>query len=52
MVRTFMCIIVTVGLFVLFALTYRSPIEQVKEEPAIDMGIWSETNKGNSLAEK
>ena len=57
MVRTIMCIIFTIALFVLFGMCYTMlyvpSIEQVqKEEPAIDMGIWSEDNQGNSLAGK
>ena len=57
MVRTIMCIIFTIALFVLFWWTYMllciPSTEQVhKEAPAIDMGIWSEDNQGNSLAGK
>ena len=28
------------------------PVEQIKEEQTVDMGIWSEDNQGNSLAGK
>ena len=57
MVRTIMCIIFTIALFVLFWWSYMlcmlPSTEQVhKEAPAIDMGIWSEDNQGNSLAGK
>jgi len=57
MVRTIMCIVFAIGLFVLFGVSYTMlylpSVEQVqKEEPAIDMGIWSEDNQGNSLAGK
>ena len=57
MVRTIMCIVFTIALFVLFGMCYTMlyvpSIEQVhKEAPAIDMGIWSEDNQGNSLAGK
>ena len=41
-----LAIVVFLGLFYI---SYDPPIP---ETPAIDMGIWSETNKGNSLAEK
>ena len=37
----------------LFYFSYKAPaLVSVQEEKAIDMGIWSESNKGNSLAEK
>ena len=57
MVRTIMCIIFAIALFVLFGVSYTMlylpSTEQVhKEAPAIDMGIWSEDNQGNSLAGK
>mgnify|MGYP005820385569 FL=1 len=57
MVRTIMCIIFTIALFVLFWWSYMlcmlPSTEQVhKEAPAIDMGIWSKDNQGNSLAGK
>jgi hypothetical protein len=59
MVRTIMCIIFTIALFVLFWWSYMllcipnvKTVEQIKEAPAIDMGIWSEDNQGNSLAGK
>jgi hypothetical protein len=49
MVKIYVGIAVVV-FFGLFYISYNPPIPI--EEPAIDMGIWSETNKGNSLAEK
>ena len=36
----------------LFYFSYKAPVYTIPEAPAIDMGIWSEDNKGNSLAEK
>ena len=37
----------------LFYFSYKAPVlVSVPVEKAIDMGIWSESNKGNSLAEK
>ena len=36
----------------LFYFSYKAPVYTIPETPAIDMGIWSESNKGNSLAEK
>lgn len=59
MVRTIMCIVFTIALFVLFGWSYMllymptaKPVEQIKEEQTVDMGIWSEDNQGNSLAGK
>ena len=38
---------------VLFYFSYKAPVlVSVPVEKAIDMGIWSEKNQGNSLAEK
>ena len=38
---------------ILFYFSYKAPaLISVPEEKAIDMGIWSEKNQGNSLAEK
>ena len=36
----------------LFYFSYKAPVYTIPETPAIDMGIWSEKNQGNSLAEK
>ena len=37
----------------LYYFTYKAPVLiSVPVEKAIDMGIWSEKNQGNSLAEK
>ena len=52
MTRLYVAIAVTVCL-ALFYFSYRAPtLVSVPVEKAIDMGIWSESNKGNSLAEK
>jgi len=48
-------LIVAIILFTfLFYFTYEAPVltSVPKVEKAIDMGLWSEDNKGNSLAEK
>jgi hypothetical protein len=48
-------LIVAIVLFsVLFYFSYKAPVlvSVPKVEKAIDMGLWSEDNKGNSLAEK
>jgi hypothetical protein len=49
MVRIYIALAVTVFLG-LYYLSY-NPLLPI-EESGIDMGIWGETNKGNSLAEK
>ena len=49
MVRIYVALAVTVFLG-LYYFSYNPPLPI--EEPGIDMGIWSETNKGNSLTEK
>ena len=52
MTRLYVAISVTVCL-ALFYFSYKAPVlVSVPVEKAIDMGIWSESNKGNSLAEK
>ena len=52
MTRLYIAIAVTVCL-ALFYFSYKAPVlTSVPVEKAIDMGIWSESNKGNSLAEK
>ena len=52
MTRLYVAIAVTVCL-VLFYFSYKAPaLISVPVEKAIDMGIWSEKNQGNSLAEK
>ena len=52
MTRLYVAIAVTVCL-ALFYFSYKAPaLISIPEEKAIDMGIWSESNKGNSLAEK
>ena len=52
MTRLYIAIAVTV-FAVLFYFSYKAPaLISVQEEKAIDMGIWSEKNQGNSLAEK
>ena len=52
MTRLYVAIAVTVCL-ALFYFSYKAPaLISVPEEKAIDKGIWSESNKGNSLAEK
>ena len=52
MTRLYVAIAVTVCL-ALFYFSYRAPVlVSVPVEKAVDMGIWSESNKGNSLAEK
>lgn len=52
MTRLYIALAVTVFI-ALFYFSYKAPaLISVPEEKAIDMGIWSESNKGNSLAEK
>ena len=51
MIKFYVALAVTVFV-ALYYITYKTPIYTVPEEKAIDMGIWSESNKGNSLAEK
>ena len=52
MTRLYIAIAVTVFI-ALFYFSYKAPnYYVVPEEKAVDMGIWSESNKGNSLAEK
>ena len=52
MTRLYIALAVTI-FAVLFYFSYKAPaLISVQEEKAIDMGIWSESNKGNSLAEK
>ena len=52
MTRLYIALAITVFV-ALFYFSYKAPaLVSVQEEKAIDMGIWSESNKGNSLAEK
>ena len=52
MTRLYLALAVTVFV-ALFYYSFKAPaLISVLEEKAIDMGIWSEDNKGNSLAEK
>ena len=52
MTRLYIALAVT-AFVSLFYFSYKAPaLISVQEEKAIDMGIWSESNKGNSLAEK
>ena len=52
MTRLYIALAVTVFI-ALFYFSYKAPaLISVPEEKAIDMGIWSEKNQGNSLAEK
>ena len=52
MTRLYIAIAVTIFI-ALYYFTYKAPVlTSVSVEKAIDMGIWSESNKGNSLAEK
>ena len=52
MTRLYIALAVTVFI-ALYYFTYKAPIPTgVPVEKAVDMGIWSESNKGNSLAEK
>ena len=52
MTRLYIALAVT-AFVSLFYFSYKAPaLVSVQEEKAIDMGIWSESNKGNSLAEK
>ena len=46
MTRLYIALAVTVFLFLFYFLS-KAPVEKT-----IDMGIWSESNQGNSLAEK
>ena len=51
MTRLYVALAVT-AFVALYYFTYRAPVYKVPEIPAIDMGIWSKENQGNSLAEK
>ena len=53
MTKLYVVIALTVCL-ALFYFSYKAPVltSVPKVEKAVDMGIWSESNKGNSLAEK
>ena len=53
MIRLYVVLALTAFL-ILFYFTYKAPVLTgvPKAEKAVDMGIWSESNKGNSLAEK
>ena len=52
MTRLYIALAVTVFI-ALFYFSYKAPVlSSVPVEKAVDMGIWSESNKGNSLAEK
>ena len=53
MTRLYIALAVTV-FAVLFYFSYKAPVlvSVPKVEKAVDMGIWSEKNQGNSLAEK
>ena len=53
MTRLYIALVVT-AFVALFYFSYKAPSDYVvpPEEKAIDMGIWSEKNQGNSLAEK
>ena len=52
MTRLYVALAVTVFI-ALYYFTYRAPVlTSVPEEKAIDMGLWSEKNQGNSLAGK
>ena len=52
MTRLYIALAVTI-FAALFYFSYKAPaLISVAEEKAIDMGIWSESNQGNSLAEK
>ena len=52
--RTKLYVALAVTVFVvLFYFSYKAPaLISVPVEKAINMGIWSESNQGNSLAEK
>ena len=53
MTKLYVALAITVFI-ALYYFTYRAPVltSVPKVEKAIDMGIWSESNKGNSLTEK
>ena len=52
MTKLYVTLAITTFLALLY-FSYKTPSYYVvPEEKAIDMGIWSESNKGNSLAEK
>ena len=53
MTRLYIAIAVTIFI-ALYYFTYKAPVltSVPKVEKAINMGIWSESNKGNSLAGK
>ena len=52
--KTRLYVALAVTVFVaLFYFSYKAPaLISVPEEITVDMGIWSESNQGNSLAEK
>ena len=53
MTKLYVALAITV-FAVLFYFSYEAPVltSVPKVEKAVDMGIWSESNQGNSLAEK
>ena len=51
MTRLYLALAVTVFI-ALYYFTYKEPVYKIPETPTVDMGIWSEKNQGNSLAEK
>ena len=53
MIRLYIALGITIFI-ALYYFTYKAPVlvSVPKVEKTIDMGIWSEDNKGNSLAEK
>ena len=51
MIRLYVALAVT-AFVALYYFTYRAPVYKLPETPTVDMGIWSEKNQGNSLAEK
>ena len=52
MIRLYIALGITIFI-ALYYFTYKAPVLiSVPVEKAIDMGLWSEDNKGNSLAEK
>ena len=52
MIRLYIALGVTIFI-ALYYFTYKAPVlVSIPVEKAVDMGIWSESNQGNSLAEK
>jgi len=51
MIRLYL-ILGIIAFAVLYYFTYKAPVYKLPVKPTVDMGVWSEKNQGNSLAEK